>query len=126
MNLVHLFFLMWTSIYGEASLSESMHLCHHLEAEAKKMVKEPGSELFAENPSTERVISWSPSQKLNWKDFQGNPHPEYPHIAALTFSSIVYKYHCEDGFLNIDVVANFRINDSWVRPEAKKRILFRS
>ncbi len=116
MNLLHLFFLVWTSLYGETTLDEQIQLCHHLHIENESLASSEA--LFAENPKAERVINWSPFQKLDWDDFQGNPHPEYPHIAALTYSSIVYKYHCENGSLNIDVEANFRINDSWVRPEA--------
>jgi len=115
MNLIHLFFLVWTSIYGDTTLNEGIHLCHHLHEDAQKLTNES---LLADEAKAERVINWSPGQKLDWNDFQGSPHPKYPNIAALTYSSIVYKYHCENGALNIDVEANFRINDSWVRPEA--------
>ena len=116
MNLLHLFFLVWTSLCGDTTLDEQIHLCHHLHAEDRTLALAESEAV--EEPKPEKVISWSPYQKLNWSDFQGNPHPEYPHIAALTYSSIVYKYHCENGYLNIEVQANFRINDSWVRPQA--------
>ncbi len=116
MNLIHLFFLVWTSIYGEASLNESIHLCHQMKIEAQNAIDAEAVAL--EEPKVDRVLHWSSYEKLNWQDFQGKPHPKYPHIAALTYSSIVYKYHCENDRLKIDVEANFRINDSWVRPEA--------
>ncbi|MEZ4885989.1 MAG: hypothetical protein R3E32_14740 [Chitinophagales bacterium] len=116
MNLIHLFFLVWTSLYGDASLNSHLQLCQHLHEEDQNPADM--GELAMEELKPEKVLNWSHNQKLVWADFQGDPHPKYPHIAALTYSSIVYKYHCENGALNIDVEANFRINDSWVRPEA--------
>lgn len=66
-------------------------------------------------------IQWSADQKLSWFDFQGKPveTEAYDNIAALTYSSIIYRHSCIEGKLHYAIEAVFRKHDSWVRPENK-------
>ncbi len=73
---------------------------------------------FNEPASEDRII-WSASDPLTWDDFQGKPDHRAHGIAALTYSIIEYKYHCEGDRLLYSVEAKFNKAKSWGREEAK-------
>ncbi len=77
------------------------------------------SELVSPDPEMVDRLAWDPGYQLTWFDFQAEPREDWPHIAAITTSSILYKYHCAEGKLNYEVEAIFRKSESWVRPEAR-------
>ncbi|OWY25558.1 hypothetical protein C7N43_20385 [Sphingobacteriales bacterium UPWRP_1] len=77
--------------------------------------------ILPEKPGTlesDRLL-WSSAKKINWEDFKASPDTNLLYIAALTSSSIVYSYYCNNDELVFTIKAVFRKNESWVRPEAK-------
>ncbi|MGB0838604.1 MAG: hypothetical protein ACPGXL_00615 [Chitinophagales bacterium] len=89
--------------------SARSHACMHFPSLIKTVSSE---DLLPDNRQL-----WAANDRLVWEDFQGTPDQRYPHVAALTASSITYKYSCEDGVISYEVEAIFRKDESWVRDE---------
>jgi len=68
---------------------------------------------------TEEDIFWSANRKLTWDDFQASVDTTMPKIAALTYSSIIYRRRCEDKQLKSSIQAVFKKKRSWVKPNMR-------
>lgn len=105
---VFTFVLLFCSFYGFISFTNTQCNHHYVIATEKSDISE-----------SDRLL-WSSVKKIRWEDFQALPDSNLSQIAALTSSSIVYSYYCDNDVLVFTVKAIFRKNESWVRPEAKK------
>lgn len=84
----------------------------------------PQTKEFLEPPITQKYenaedILWTKDRKLTWDDFQAPTDSTMPKVAALTFSSIIYRRSCENGQLRGTVQAVFKKKKSWVNPNMK-------
>jgi len=64
-------------------------------------------------------LPWSEYRILDWSDFQGAPDYNDNFVKALTASSIKYSYSCNGVYLDYDINAVFKKDQSWVKEEAR-------
>jgi len=66
------------------------------------------------------AFPWSSRRPLGWTDFKGQPPRESP-AAAETAYALLHGVQCTGSRFEYRVVAAFRVDKSWVRPEILKR-----
>src|SRR4051794_27509556 len=72
------------------------------------------SSSFLAHSGADDLIQWSPSKRLDWKDFQGSP-PANAKNAALTSSSILVNFSYNNESLRYTISCHFDKTKSWVR-----------
>ncbi|HXT69481.1 MAG TPA: DUF922 domain-containing protein [Vicinamibacterales bacterium] len=66
------------------------------------------------------AFAWTPRRPLTWKDFRGQPPRESP-AAAETAYSLLHGVRCVGSAFEFRVLAAFRPEQSWVRPDILQR-----
>ncbi len=69
--------------------------------------------------SGQNAFSWEQHPKLSWSDFKGNPQRGSAHLDAVTDTGFRTQLICRGGILDIDILAEFYPNSSWVKPNRK-------
>ncbi len=69
------------------------------------------------------TLSWSPSRKLNWDDFKGNPDDGNPHH-ALTAANLAVDAKCRNDRFEYSVTCVFLPTESWSKNKKSEELLY--
>jgi hypothetical protein len=67
----------------------------------------------------QNAFSWEQHPKLSWSDFKGKRQRVVGHPEAVTDTGFRTQLMCRGGTLDIDILAEFYPNSSWVKPNRK-------
>jgi hypothetical protein len=67
----------------------------------------------------QNAFSWEQHPKLSWSDFKAKPQRGLEHPEAVTDTGFRTQLMCRGGTLEIDILAEFYPNSSWVKPNRK-------
>ncbi|TXK49837.1 DUF922 domain-containing protein [Pontibacter qinzhouensis] len=76
-----------------------------------------------DNSAKSEKLSWSPSRKLSWEDFKGDPDTENPHH-ALTAANLALDAKCRNNQLEFQVSCVFLPTQSWSKNKKSEKLLY--
>ncbi|WP_242928981.1 DUF922 domain-containing protein [Pontibacter vulgaris] len=69
------------------------------------------------------TLAWSPSRRLSWEDFKGNPDDGNPHH-ALTAANLAVDAKCKNDRFEYNVTCVFLPTESWSKNKKSDKLLF--
>jgi len=70
--------------------------------------------LLHDDLATDSAFPWSPTRRLTWNDFRGQPPREGEEVAKTAYT-LFYAWKCQGESFDFRIIAAFRPRQSWVK-----------